>query len=236
MSFYYKEWNKDEVRFPEGTILLDGADLVPLKSVDKYPIVFCWEVWIIQQIKDNVDGYFDFNKNLLDIGAGLGEYCWNLPFKHAYAFEPNKRMVYKIHANAVLHDRVDEIDTFQYLLSDKVEDVNYDGFLTKVGGHIAYDNSKDHVVQSAVLDSFNLNDIGLIKIDVEGMEEKVLRGGIGTITRSNFPPIVFECWDVGYSGMTQEKHDSLFKFLNDMGYEILEYWGDGETHLAIHKG
>lgn len=236
MSFYYKEWNKDEVRFPDGTILLDGEDLVPLKAVDSYPVVFCWEVWIIQQIKDNVDGYFDFNKNLLDIGAGLGEYCWNLPFKHAYAFEPNKRMVYKIHANAVLHDRVDEIDTFQYLLSDKVEDVNYDGFLTKVGGHIAYDNSKDHVVQSAVLDSFNLNDIGLIKIDVEGMEEKVLRGGIGTITRSNFPPIVFECWDVGYSGMTQEKHDSLFKFLNDMGYEILEHWGDGETHLAIHKG
>ena len=235
MKLYYKEWNKKEVEFPQGTIILDEEDLIPIKSMISYPLARCWEIWIMEKINKNNEGYFDFNKNLVDIGAGLGEYCWILPFKHSYAFEPNKRMIYKIHANAVLHNRVDEIDTFQCLLSDKPEDVNYDGFLTEVGGHSCYHKDKEQVVHSTVLDSFNIDNIGLIKIDVEGMEEKVLRGGIGTIIRSNYPPILFECWDVGYSGMTQEKHDSLFNYLKSLGYEILEHWGDFETHLAIHK-
>ena len=235
MSFFYKEWDKESVKFNSSTILLEEDDITPLKAVDTYPVIYCWELWIIRKIQDNSEGYFDFSKNIVDIGAGLGEYCWALPFKHAYAFEPNKRTIYKLHANTVLHDRVDNVDTYQCLLSDKVEDVGYDGFLNDIGGHICYDVNKSTVVQSRTLDSFNLNDIGLIKIDVEGMEEKVLRGGLGSIIRNNYPPILFECWNVGYSGMTQEKHDSLFNFLKSLGYVIMEHWGDFETHLAVHK-
>lgn len=235
MKLYYKEWDKEEVEIPQNGIILGEPDLPAIHAITSYPIGICWEIWILQKIGENKEGYFDFSKNIVDIGAGLAEYCWLLPFKHAYAFEPNKTMTYKIHANAVLHNRVEEIDTFQCLLSDKPEDVNYDGFLTEVGGHSCYHKDKEQVVHSTVLDSFNIDNIGLIKIDVEGMEEKVLRGGIGTIIRSNYPPILFECWDVGYSGMTQEKHDSLFNYLKSLGYEILEHWGDFETHLAIHK-
>ena len=235
MKFYYKEWDKQAVEFPQGTVLLDEADLAVLEMQPMYPEFLCWEVWAINKVKENKEGYFDFNKNLLDIGAGLGEYCFLAPFKHAYAFEPNKRMIYKIHANAVLYDRVDEIDTFQYLLSDKVEDLMFDGFFSEIGGGLSYDTSKAGVVKTTVLDTFNLNNIGLIKVDVEGMEEKVLRGGLGTIIRNNYPPILFECWDVGMYGMPQDKHDSLFNFLKDFGYEIIEHWADSETHLAINS-
>lgn len=86
-----------------------------------------------------------------------------------------------------------------------------------------------------MLDELNLSNIGFIKIDVEGMEEKVLRGGVGTIVRNNYPPILFELWNVGFYNMTQEKHDSLKNFLESLGYEILWKWGDDSTHLAIHK-
>ena len=235
MDLFYKEWDKEPVKFKPSTIILDEDDIPPLKASTTYPVVNCWEVWIIQKIEQNLEGYFDFNKNLVDIGAGLGEYCWKLPFKHAYAFEPNKKMIYKIHANAVLNDRVDEIDTFQYLLSDKKEIIRFDGFCTDAGSHICYKTDSYTEIESKTLDSFGIENVGLIKIDVEGMEEKVLRGGLGTIIRNNYPPILFECWNVGYSGMTQEKHDSLFNFLNDLGYEIYQYWGDDETHLAIHN-
>ena len=67
------------------------------------------------------------------------------------------------------------------------------------------------------------------------MEYQVLRGGLGTIIRNNYPPILFELWDVDYFGMTQEVHDRLVNFLEGLGYEILWKWGDYETHLAIHK-
>ena len=86
-----------------------------------------------------------------------------------------------------------------------------------------------------ILDSFNIENVGLIKIDVEGFEEKVIRGSLLTIIKSNYPPILFECWDVNFCNMTQEKHDSLFNLLKTLGYEIFEYWGDFETHLAVHK-
>ena len=217
MKFYYKEWDKPAVEFPQGVVLLDGADLAVLEKQTMYPEFLCWEVWAI------------------NLGAGLGEYCFLTPFKHSYAFEPNKRMIYKIHANAVLYDRVDEIDTFQCLLSDKVEDLMFDGFFSEIGGGLSYDTSKAGVIKTTVLDTFNLNNIGLIKVDVEGMEEKVLRGGLGTIIRNNYPPILFECWDVGMYDMPQDKHDSLFNFLKDLGYEIIEHWADSETHLAINS-
>ena len=93
--------------------------------------------------------------------------------------------------------------------------------------------------ETKTLDSFNIENVGFIKIDVEGFEEKVIRGGLLTIIKSNYPPILFECWQVGYNTicgqMTQEKHDSLYNLLKTLGYEIFEGWGDDATHLAVHK-
>lgn len=237
MNLYYKEWDKPEVQIPEVAVLFGESDLEPIHTTTSYPEVYCWEAWIIRKIIENAEGYFDFSKNLVDIGAGLGEYCWCLPFNHAYAFEPNKTMIYKMHANAVMRDKVEQIDTFQCMLSDKIETIGFDGFFNEPGSGAGYGKtSAVYDITTTVLDSFNLSNVGLIKVDVEGMEEKVLRGGIGTIIRNNYPPILFECWDVESTyGMNQEKHDSLFGFLNSLGYEILDHWGDFETHLAIHK-
>lgn len=236
MSLYYKEYGKEEIKIPDGAIIGNDDDMNLIHAFDSYPYFYCWEIDTIHRIGENSEGYFDFNKNIIDIGACLGEYCWLLPFKHAYAFEPNKDSLYRLYANAVLHGKANDIDGFQCLLSDKNENVQYDGFLTSAGGHTCFGTTRDvDNVETKVLDEFNINNVGFIKVDVEGMEEKVLRGGVGTIIRNNYPPILFECWDVGVAGMTQEKHDSLFTFLKGLGYEILEYWGDNETHLAIHK-
>ena len=236
MKLYYKEWDKPEVEIPQGIVSIFGEpDRARVNAIGSYPIGVCWEVWVIRKVLNNEEGFFDFNKSIVDIGACLGEYCWLLPFNYAYAFEPNKTSLYRMHTNLVLHDKVDTVDTFNCMLSDKRETVRFDGFFTDIGGQDTYDDTIATECKTKTLDEFGLDNIGLIKIDVEGMEEKVLKGGIGTIIRNNYPPILFECWDVGYTGMTQEKHDSLFNFLNSLGYEILEHWGDFETHLAIHK-
>lgn len=234
MKLYYKEWDKPEVEIPQG-IIFGEPDMSAIKTIASYPIGVCWEIWIIQKILNNEEGFFDFSKNLVDIGACLGEYCWLLPFNHAYAFEPNKTSLYRMHTNLVLHDRVDSVDTFNCILSDKDETVKFDGFCTNVGDQEGYNSTIATEYKTRTLDEFGLDNIGLIKIDVEGMEERVLKGGIGTIIRNNYPPILFECFDVDLWGMTQEKHDNLFNFLQSFGYEILEHWGDFETHLAIHR-
>ena len=204
---------------------------------------YCEEVDIINRIIDNEEGYFDFSKNLIDIGSYIGTYSFILPFNYAYMFEGNKDKCIIAQMNMLLHHKQHNFECHNVLLSDKVEYIAYDGFNTN------YDNINEHFndfgndvkddnilnVQTKLLDNFNCNNVGLIKVDVESMEYYVLRGGLGTIIRNNYPPILFELWPVNFYGMTQEKHDRLQNFLEDLGYEILWKWGDFETHLAIHK-
>ena len=193
---------------------------------------------IIKKIRENQEGYFDFNKNLIDIGACYGAYSMLLDFNHNYAFEPSKDKCCLLYANMYLRNKVSNTDVYNVAIGDKDEKVNFNGYWCE--GHNTLDMAYGKVwemyeVQSKILDEFNINNVGLIKIDVEGMEENVLRGGVSTIIRNNYPPILFECWDVDTYGMTQEKRDSLFSFLKWLGYDILEYWGQFDTHLAIHK-
>jgi len=197
------------------------------------------EMDIINKIMENKDGYFDFSKSLVDIGACYGGYSMLLDFKHNYCFEPNKRFVCLLYTNMYLKDKFESTDVYNCCLSDVEGVVNYNGFCCE-GSNSPDELRTDlygemHETKTSILDSFNLFNIGFIKIDVEGFEEKVLRGGVGTIIRNNYPPILFECWPVGHYNMTQERRDSLFNFLKYLGYEILEEWGDFETHLAVHK-
>lgn len=209
-----------------------------LAKIDCHERYFA-EMDIVNKIKENKEGYFDFSKNLVDIGACYGAYSVLLDFNHNYAFEPNKKFVCLIYANMYIKDKYDNTDVYNCLLSDTEGVINYNGFCCE--GSNSPDESRIDFygemreTKTRNLDSFDLNNIGLIKIDVEGFEEKVLRGGIGTLIRNNYPPILFECWNVGFFNMTEERRNSLFKFLKSLGYEILEYWGDFETHLAIHK-
>jgi len=199
--------------------------------------LYCYEVNTINRIKFNEDGYFDFSKNMIDIGSEYGPYSFILDFNHHYMFEGNKDKCVMSEFNMLLHHKLHKTTCYNVLLSDKVENIKYDGFCTNytihTGGAI-FDEENANTVQTRTLDSFNLDNIGFIKIDVECMEYQVLKGGIGTIIRNNYPPILFELWDVGYFGMTQEIHDRLVNFLEELGYKILWKWGDFETHLAIH--
>ena len=198
---------------------------------------YCEEYEIIKKIQKNEEGFFDFSKNLIDIGAEDGNYAMLLNFNHNYCFEPNKRSSCLLHANMYLKDKVDNTDVYNIALSEREGIIKFDGFCCEKSGCIYETSSASgyYEVETKPLDFFNFKNVGFIKIDVEGYEERVIRGGLLTIISNNYPPILFECWDVEVLGMTQEKHDSLFNLLKTLGYEIFEYWGDHWTHLAVHK-
>lgn len=228
MELYYKKYNEYPVNIPKKSIILRDWDVEQLESnyPAAYPTPLCLEVDGINKINRNEDGYFDFSKSIIDIGADLGEYCWLTQFSHAYAFEPNKESAFALCANALLWERVYDIDIFQEVLSDSRKKVKFDGFAIK-------DGDDSCVVKTSTLDSFRLKNIGMIKIDVENHEYEVLCGAKKTIKRNGYPPIVFECFDVGVFGMSQERHDNTFGFLESLGYTILEKWIDRNTHLAV---
>jgi hypothetical protein len=91
----------------------------------------------------------------------------------------------------------------------------------------------EEVIPKTTLDSFGFKNVGLIKTDTEGFDYFVLKGGIETIKNNNYPPILFENWNVGFYGWSQENHDRLDNFIESLGYTIFKQWGDNSTHLAV---
>jgi len=231
MKLYHKKYAEMPVEIPENSIILREDDDYQLKSLyPNYPVPFCLEVDGINKINWNADGYFDFSKSIIDIGADLGEYCWLTNFTHAYAFEPNRESVFALCANALLHNAVYKITIYENFLSDKESEIPFNGF------NILDVNVDTPVVRTRTLDSFNLTaNIGCIKIDVEEHEYEVICGARETIKANDYPPIIFECFKPGVFGMTQERYDKTYNILKEMGYTILEFWIDSNTHLAVHN-
>lgn len=75
-------------------------------------------------------------------------------------------------------------------------------------------------VSVAPLDSFHYADIRLIKIDVEGLELKVLRGAAQTLARNGYPPLIFEAWTA--KPWFEDRRRELLAYVRTLGYEIVE--------------
>ena len=87
------------------------------------------EANILTKINENKEGYFDFNKALIDIGSGDGNYAMLLDFDKNYCFEPNKRMCCLINTNMYLKNKVYNTIVYNVALGDKDGDTAiFNGF------------------------------------------------------------------------------------------------------------
>jgi FkbM family methyltransferase len=74
------------------------------------------------------------------------------------------------------------------------------------------------------LDSYNIQNIGFIKMDVENNELNVLKGAVNTIKNSEYPSILFE---------SNCENPALFGFLKtEFGYKIISVSGTANMYLA----
>lgn len=206
--------------------------------------LMCWEANIITQIWANKYGWFDRSKNLIDIGAGAGEYPIFAGFKYAYAFEPNKVKRCLIHANMLSYDKIDDIDVIPYAISDNPGVREFTGWSEDVT-NLTSENPEVLIGEYRTLDSFNIDNVGLIKIDIEGYEFHALNSGIETIKRSDYPPLLIEVWNpkdilAYFKDKFDEYYDRQCKLLNlldSLGYVRINdpSLGDWETFFFIHQ-
>jgi FkbM family methyltransferase len=191
---------------------------------------------------DKADG------QVLDIGANLGTFCLPLaqktPALKFHAFEPQRIINYLLCANIIINS-LDNVYTYQLALSNEDSNIELampDYTTEKNIGAFSIDkevrknnyecstvNTTD-VIKMIPLDMMLFHNIKLIKIDVEGHELEVLKGGIETIKTNNYPPIIFEAWT--WKPWYQEKRKSLFDYLEGHGYEIQQL---GENNVAWHS-
>ena len=161
--------------------------------------------WIDEYGKGNI---------FYDIGANVGLYSLYFSKKHllhSYAFEPSVFNLECLARNINLNDLQDMITIMPFALSEKTFESKF--YLSSVemgsahstfGKKIGHDglilNSKfEYLCTSFTLD-FLINNLiiqppGLIKIDVDGIEDLVLQGGQSTLTSPDLTSILVEVND-----------------------------------------
>jgi FkbM family methyltransferase len=89
--------------------------------------------------------------------------------------------------------------------------------------------------EARTLDSYCLNDLALIKIDVQGADGEVIYGAIDTIRRCN-PVIIFE-WEKYLSGTFERTIESVMQLLDSLDYkvDILKTINEKQTDFIAHS-
>lgn len=206
------------------------------------------------------DNLLEDNMTILDIGANIGWYSllWGKSFLNSriFAFEPIKENYKFLIANIVLNG-LDNIETYNYGLSDKNEDLDFYFYpegasLASTKNILGYDKAKKQKCKVMRLDSvmrgINIANLDLIKCDVEGAELKVILGGAQTI-KQYLPIIVLELFHEWTRSFDYHPNEAL-KFLKEYGYEAFlpahgrleltdSYRGhefDRQNYFFLHKG
>ena len=184
---------------------------------------------------------------VLDIGANLGTFCVPLarktPKLKFHAFEPQRIIYYQLCANTIINGLYN-IECHHFGLSndrnvllldvpDYATETNIGAFsIDKEVRKNEYEcktTSTKEAITIFPLDEGGYKNVRLIKIDVEGHELEVIKGGIETIKANNYPPIIFEAWT--WKPWYQEKRKALFDYLEGHGYKIEQL---GDNNLAQH--
>jgi len=203
--------------------------LLPEVNLDYYWRRGLFECQLIEWSKQ----FCSNSKIFLDIGAHTGTYAISLASrsKSVVAFEPQRATYYALCGSVAASGLADKIDCKQCGLGaeDQVgtqvlKIVSNDGGGSSLAPAEHEKVLREETIEVRTLDSFNIQNVGFIKMDVENNELNVLRGALNTLRESNYPPILFE---------SNGANPTLFGFLKEaLGYNIVNVVGVNNMFLA----
>lgn len=182
------------------------------------------EINILRKIADE-DTVF------LDIGANVGSYCIMMADKvnKVYAFEPYPISCQRAKMNFLLNG-MDEKRVINNALSNKNSKVYFSDLKDNLTENRIVSTKSNSIRVNAIkldgwikINKFKGDDEYLVKIDVEGHEKEVLRGGKHFFTEYNVRGVIFE-----YFG-----DKKLLKMFDDFGYNVKKV--DGNNYWAEKK-
>lgn len=222
-------------------IKCNEADYLLFSTIDAMSNVLFrtgqWEEYLLTISRVFLNGV---NQPLvLDIGANLGAY--SIPMAKSIqdvggkviGFEPQRIVYYQLCGNIILN-RLDNFVALNKAVGDvdgeiEIPEISYEKN-ANIGAFSLDKTYREHLnmeqymlgkkslVPIIRLDSMKLEQApALIKIDVEGFELNVLMGAEGFLEQHNYPPILFEAWELEWF---KEDKIKLLNFVTYLGYEI----------------
>jgi FkbM family methyltransferase len=156
---------------------------------------------------------------VLEVGANIGAHT--LPLARAvgaagrvYAIEPQRRLFQMLCANLALND-LRNVHVRQQGLGAAPEVLRVSTPAASAPanyGGVSLARQGEESVEVVTLDHLRFDRLDLIKIDVEGMEEAVLRGGVETIRRLR-PKLYVE-------NDRPDASAALIRFIRELGYRM----------------
>ena len=174
-----------------------------------------WETEHVQYFEK----YAKKGSTVLDIGAHIGIHTLRLSKVvgdegRVHSFEPQSKIYQELLANLNLN-KVGNVRAHFVAVGDQNKRIsmNLPGFENEGATGIGEGGNR---VELRTIDSFHLNDVSFMKIDVEGFEIPVLKGAEQTIRRNNLPVIIIELWQHNIEQQQQSKE--AVSLLKSYGY------------------
>jgi len=168
-------------------------------------------------------------KNILDIGASVGLYSLYAKFMpncNFYSFEPYLKSFNVLNKNIELNN-IKNVKTFNIGISDKKEkkllkiSLNENSGLNTLGDiplRFKVDDTKEIDVDTIDNLFYDNNiEVNYIKIDTEGFEYYILKGGEKTINK--YRPIIQIEYNITNMKQCNIKIEEINKLINDLNYK-----------------
>ena len=177
------------------------------------------------KVKEFLTDRFQRDKIFVDVGANVGAYSVRAAAAgmRVHSFEPNPENARILRRNAAINGLAIEVNECALGSSNGKVNMMVNGAISRIV------DGEGIEVPVRTLDSFTLDGVDLLKIDVEGYELEVVKGALITLERYH-PPVMIEMHDwVG-----ADKEATLFETLTRLGYsfEFLDKYAHGR-HLAV---
>lgn len=191
-----------------------------------------WLINVIEKLNDIKEGAF------LDVGANLGQTL--IRFKSLklsqkyFGFEPNNGSYLYI-SELIRKNNFENCEVFPIALSDENRVTNFykrhraDVSSTLIEGYKVFTNQSNRMNVACfrgddIIDNIGIEEIGIIKIDVEGGESEIIHGFRNTIGKGS-PFIICEILPVYHLNSEnlrnrKKRQDLLIKELSVLGYSV----------------
>ncbi|MBX7199896.1 MAG: FkbM family methyltransferase [Rhodospirillaceae bacterium] len=217
-------------------LVFAGRDIIN-RSIGK---TGTWEPWTVDVAHALLTQADPRPGTIVDAGANLGAIAIplarRLPRAYTFhCFEMQRIVYYQLCGNIVLNglenvhahllglgaaDETVDVPRPDYLTDENIGAVSASQTVRAQRGSMATDRTgvATEPVRFSRLDSLNLQDVRLIKADVEGMERDVLKGAGLTLARNDYPPLILEIWKSGTPGAHTAEAEALLNHIAALGY------------------